>query len=351
MHLKISLFFLILVSVFSSCEVNEGVGGTATIKGSLILEQYNDDFSTLMNTQSAGDEKIYIQYGDSKTVSDDVETSYEGYFEFTYLYEGDYTVYYYSKDSLNPLDAKKEVLLEVHLDKGETIDLGELIVLETLDFDEGSGSIKGALFLSEYNDDFSILVNSLAASDEKIYIQYANSKTVEDDVETSYDGYFEFTYLSEGDYTLFYYSKDSLNPLDPKKEVLVEVHLDKGENIDLGEMKTLETLDFDEGKASLKGSVLEIMYWTVNIPKDTLMATDLPVYLRYGNHQQYDERIRTQGDGSFCFSNLIPGDYTIYVFSEDASGSDQQVAIETTITIPDNTIEEYVLEDLFIHNL
>lgn len=237
MKLKISLFFLVLVTVFSSCEVNEGVGGTATIKGTLSIHQYNDDFSTL--------------------------------------------------------------------------------------------------------------VNSLAAADENVYIQYGNSETVSDDVETSYDGSFEFEYLYEGDYTLFYYSKDSLNPLSPKKEVLVEVHLDKGANKDLGELTLLEVLDFDEGNATIKGSVYEVYPWT----KDTLMATDLPVYIRYGTHQQYDDRIRTQEDGSFYFTNLIPGDYTIYVFSEDINGSKQQVAIDKMITIPDNEVEEYTLDDLFIYNL
>lgn len=221
--------------------------------------------------------------------------------------------------------------------------------------DEGVGgkaTIKGTLILKQYNDDCSLLVNTLSASDEKVYIQYGDSKTVSDDVETSYDGYFEFNYLYEGDYTIFYYSKDSINPLDPKKEVLVSVHLNKEDSKDLGELITLETLDYDEGKATIKGSVYEIFYWNnTTIPKDTIISTDLPIFIRYGPHQQYDDRIRTQEDGSFYFSNLIPGDYTIYVFSEDTLDEDLQIAIVDSITIPNNEIKEYTLDDLFIHNL
>ena len=246
MRLKLNLLFLVLLSVLSSCEVSEGVGGTASIEGSLTMNQYNDDFSTLVSSFPAADEKVYIQYGDSKTVSDDVETSYDGYFKFSYLYEGDYTIYYYSKDSLNPLDSKKEILLEVSVDKGDEKDLGELICLETLDYDEGKATIKGNVY--------------------EIYYTYT--------------------------------------------------------------------------------SVYPNM-----IPEDTLIANDVPVYIRYGAHDQYDDRIRSQEDGSFYFNDLIPGDYTIYVFSEDIQGSDQQVSIESTVTITSNEDEEYDLGDLFIFNL
>lgn len=246
MKLKLSLWFLLILGVFYSCEVSEGVGGDATIKGHLILEQYNDDYSILVNTLPASDENVYIQYGDDEGVSDDVETGYDGYFEFSYLYEGDYTIYYYSKDSLDALS--------------------------------------------------------------------------------------------------------------PKKEILVQVSMAKGESKDLGELKTLETLKFDEGKAAIRGSVMEIYYtynsvWPNMIPEDTLIATDLAVYLRYGTNEAYSERIRTQGDGSFYFDNLIPGAYSIYVFSEDIKGTKQQVAIEGTLTISANEDEVYDLSPLYIHNL
>lgn len=215
----------------------------------------------------------------------------------------------------------------------------------------GSAKIYGTLTLEQYNDDYSLLISSQAAQDKDIFIKYGDSKSVSDDVETGYDGYFEFDYLYDGNYTIFYYSKDSGEYNGMKKEFILEVNLSKGESKDLGELKMFETLDFDDGKATISGSVYEVYFSTTMIPLDTLIATDLAVYLRASNHEQYDERIRTQGDGSFYFTNLIPGEYTIYVFSEDIKGTKQQVAIETTITVDANEEKTFDVGDMFIYNL
>ena len=221
----------------------------------------------------------------------------------------------------------------------------------------GSAKISGRLTLERYNDDFSLLVESLPAKDEKVYIQYGDNKVVADDVETTPYGYFEFNYLYEGDYTIFYYSKDSTELNGDKKEVLLNVSLSKGESKDLGEIKVFESLDFDDGKASISGKVFEVTFtsssrWPNLIVEDTLMATEKEIYLRYGNHSYYDERIRTQEDGSFYFNRLIPGEYTIYVFSEDKEkGTDQSIAVMQTITVNENESTIYPLSDFFIYKL
>lgn len=220
----------------------------------------------------------------------------------------------------------------------------------------GTAKISGMLTIEQYNDDYSLMISSLPAKGEDIYIQYGDSKSVSDDVETGYDGYFEFDYLYEGDYTIFYYSKDSTEYNGEKKEIILEVSLSKDESKDLGDLIIFETLDFDDGKATISGNVYEVYFtytsvWPNMIPEDTLIATDLPVYLRSDGHEQYDERIRTQEDGSFYFKNLIPGDYTVYVFSEDIKGTKQQVAIEKTITVSANEDVTFDIGDMFIYNL
>lgn len=216
----------------------------------------------------------------------------------------------------------------------------------------GSATIKGTLILEQYNDDYTALIDSMPAADKRIYIQYGDEKAVSDDVRTSYDGYFEFDYLYEGNYTVFYYSEDSTDNLSSEKEVLVEVNLSKGESKDLGDLKCFETLDYDDGNATIKGYVYEI-YFVDNtlIPKDTLMATEQTVYIRYGNHEYYDERIRTQADGSFYFQDLIPGNYTIYVFSEDIRGTEQMREIKKTIDVTENTDTVYTVDNFYIYNL
>lgn len=214
-----------------------------------------------------------------------------------------------------------------------------LALLSSCEQNEGVGGkskIKGTLMLEQYNDDFSMLIESMPAQDENIYIQYGDSKAVGDDVETSPDGYFEFPYLYEGDYTIYYYSIDSADRLSPKKEVLLEVHLGDDDVKDLGELKVFETLDYDEGKAIIKGFVKQ----------GTSIVPEQEVYLRYGSHNFYDERIRTQEDGSFYFNNVIPGDYTIYVFSE--IDKDVYEVKSQQIKVTSNEEVVYDLEDFFI---
>lgn len=214
----------------------------------------------------------------------------------------------------------------------------------------GSATIKGRLMLEQYNDDFSLLVRRLPAGDENVYIQYGNKTTVSDDVETSFDGYFEFNYLYEGDYTVFYYSMDSADQLAPEKEVILKVNLAKGEEKDLGELTYFETLDFDEGEASISGRVYEVIYNKYAIVEDTILALEKEVYLRSDNHIYFDDRIRTQEDGAFYFENLLPGAYTVYVISEDTLRPNYNIPITKHISISENLEVIYDLGNFFVHN-
>ncbi len=221
---------------------------------------------------------------------------------------------------------------------------------EVTEGEGGTAKIKGKLILEQYNDDFSLRIDSSPAADERIYIQYGDEQAISDDVKTSYNGYFEFPYLYKGDYTVFYYSIDSTDASFGKKEIILNVKLSKGETLDLGYLKSLEILDFDDGRATIKGTVYEVALEN-RIPQDTIMATEKEVYLCYGNHEYYDERIRTQPDGTFYFQDLIPGNYVIYVMSEDIRGTDQEKAIKKTITVTTNTDTVYTIGDYYIYNL
>ncbi|TLX76919.1 hypothetical protein E9993_04345 [Labilibacter sediminis] len=84
--------------IFSACEKGPGEGGMATIAGKVIIEDYNFDFTILRSTYPAQEYDVYIIYGNDQFYNDKVETSYDGYFEFNYLREGDYRIFAYSKD-------------------------------------------------------------------------------------------------------------------------------------------------------------------------------------------------------------------------------------------------------------
>ncbi len=96
--MKNILILTILITLFSACEKGPGEGGMAKIGGKIIIQDYNFDFSILRDTYPAQDYDVYIIYGDEPYYGDKVKTSYDGYFEFPYLREGDYTVFVYSKD-------------------------------------------------------------------------------------------------------------------------------------------------------------------------------------------------------------------------------------------------------------
>lgn len=75
----------------------------------------------------------------------------------------------------------------------------------------GSGSIKGVIYVKNYNTQQTSLLNEYLGAMEDVYIIYGDEDNIIDDkVEASFDGTFEFNYLRPGTYTVFAYS-DSYN--------------------------------------------------------------------------------------------------------------------------------------------
>jgi len=202
----------------------------------------------------------------------------------------------------------------------------------------GTGSITGTIVEKFYNDDFSSLIYERPAVDEEVYVLYGEDNTLGDRVFTGIKGDFSFKYLYPGRYYVYYSSKDSASLLDEDQENLYLVSLERGEEVDLGRLEKLSTLDFDDGAAKIKGVVREINYvnessWPNLIIENIDFAHEQEVYLTYGNHTFYDERIRTQFDGYFEFGNLIPGDYLIFLYSEDVTGDTEHVVLKFEVTI------------------
>jgi hypothetical protein len=73
------------------------------------------------------------------------------------------------------------------------------------------------------------------------------------------------------------------------------------------------------GTSSIRGKV-NIVYRAIltnPTPADTSAAFDTEVYINYGDNIGPDDRIRTNYKGEFEFTNLRPGNYTVYVYSRD----------------------------------
>lgn len=202
----------------------------------------------------------------------------------------------------------------------------------------GTGSISGILTEHFYNDDYSSLIMQKPAVDEEIFILYGDEQSVGDREVTGITGEFRFTYLYPGSYVIYYMTRDSTSVVDMNIEKVYEVELDKGEDLDLGELEKLSTLDYDEGSAVIRGVVKEIAYdgdsrWPNLVKEYEDFAYEHEVYLTYGNHSYYDNRNRTQHDGSFEFSNLIPGNYLIFLYSDDVTRETDKVVIKREVVI------------------
>jgi hypothetical protein len=129
-----SLYFLFTLSALlfigAGCTKVEGPGGAATIKGKIHITEY-DGANNEINDYFAPKFDVYIIYGNEAGETyfdDDVETSFDGSFEFNFLEPGNYQIFVY-EDCNTCFSGKKEKIMEVVInDKKEIVDLGTVEV-------------------------------------------------------------------------------------------------------------------------------------------------------------------------------------------------------------------------------
>lgn len=95
------ILFLLAIFALASCKKGPGEGGDASISGRIMLEKrlVLNNPEIVLYTAPAADHNVFIIYGDGPGPDDQVETNYDGEFEFPYLREGEYEIYVYSKDT------------------------------------------------------------------------------------------------------------------------------------------------------------------------------------------------------------------------------------------------------------
>lgn len=125
----LGLLFLVL---FNACKKEEGIGGTSSITGKVLVRQYNDNFTVKTEQYYASDEEVFIIYGDEDIYGDKVTTNYDGTFRFEYLREGNYKVFAYSEDSAGyPSKKMLPVIKNVKIDgKNKTVSAGTIVILK-----------------------------------------------------------------------------------------------------------------------------------------------------------------------------------------------------------------------------
>ncbi len=210
-RVAVSVLFVFAGVVMSSCEKNEGMGGTGSISGTIVEQFYNKDFSEAFHSSPAVDEDVFILFGDDSTPGDRVITGVTGEFRFDYLYPGSYVIYYQTDDSVN-VSGDEWLTYEVELENGQELDLGELEKMNALDYDDGTSVIGGVVEKTKYDNDSKwpnlVWKYTDFAHDHEVFLLYGDDEYYSERIRTSYDGYFEFSNLIPGDYLVFLYSED-----------------------------------------------------------------------------------------------------------------------------------------------
>ena len=131
-----TLFLLITVFVVS-CKKEPGIGGDASVRGKVFVKHYNTQFSYLIAEYYGPDIYVYIIYGNNISYGQRIKSSYDGRFEFKYLYEGDYKIYIYSIDSAavvhNPsvIHPDSAAIVKVSItDRKQEEDIGTLTIFQ-----------------------------------------------------------------------------------------------------------------------------------------------------------------------------------------------------------------------------
>ena len=86
-------------------------------------------------------------------------------------------------------------------------------------------------------------VDTIAASDEEVFIVYGDNISPNDRVFTNPDGDFAFNWLRTGDYTLYVYSEDTVITSQPLPRIAIEVSVNIDDRDEVVEAGTITIFD------------------------------------------------------------------------------------------------------------
>ena len=238
--MKKILFALILLTVLTACSKEEGEGGNSVITGKVLTKVYNNSFSHVLKTYYKPEADVYLIYGNGQIYDDHFKTNWDGSYRFEYLRKGDYKVFVYSIDTtgeyasgLYPLT----VNVNIH-NNNETVTAYDIEIIEKCDYDEGTSSISGKVYVLDYNEERTSLIQSYFGPDEDVYIVFDDDSFYFDDLKTYHDGSFLFSNLLPGKYTVYALSNDMANKTSRKKvPVTAAVTITQDyQHIDIGDL-------------------------------------------------------------------------------------------------------------------
>lgn len=112
--MKYRLLVYALISLFYlSCKKPAGTGGNSSVKGTVVLEDWNSTLTTMKYQYPAVDSDVYIIYGSDVSYGDKIKTNGNGEYEFKYLRKGNYKIYAISKEKVGTTGDTKDIAVSV----------------------------------------------------------------------------------------------------------------------------------------------------------------------------------------------------------------------------------------------
>lgn len=177
----------------------------------------------------------------------------------------------------------------------------------------GTGTIRGYVKLIHHpDDDYQLNVDTLNAAKTDVFIVYGNDEFYGDDIETDPDGLYQFEYLTPGDYTVFAYSTLATGE---KVAVAQTVKLERGQ------VAEVPTIYIHDGKAYgtsvITGRVWAWYFHNIEYRGEG-WAYEHRVYLRKLGDSYHIDDVRVGLDGIFAFQKVLPGNYEVITYTQDA---------------------------------
>lgn len=103
----------------------------------------------------------------------------------------------------------------------------------------GNSSIKGNVWVHDYNKSLTIMQYQYTGVDVDVYIIYGDDTSYGDKIKTNGNGEFEFKYLRKGNYKIYAISEERIGNTNDSKEVAVMVDASisgKKQTVDVGQL-------------------------------------------------------------------------------------------------------------------
>ena len=196
------LFSVAWIFVLSSCNKDEGLGGSSSIQGYIYNIVHNADDLTL-DTIPAAEEKVYIIYSDNEDdpiAEKRVETNRNGMYQFQYLRKGNYIVCAYSS---NPEELSKEKVAELKSVKvGSGTAYAEPIYIHS-GKGYGLSMIRGQVMVQYYDRDGRPWGPPRFAVEHRVSLRRLGENTIYKEERTSDKGFFIFNRVLPGVYEVY----------------------------------------------------------------------------------------------------------------------------------------------------